>query len=282
MEELHLDKIRVEWESIKAIMDVRERLKAFRSLVFKIEQSMNQLTKESALLCVEILKEAKKIPTGNANVQRILSYPIPPWNASADRTLANLLPIYFRITGRELPTFKYYPNLFADGIIQESDIICIVCNQSRGCIYTGPIFGEIELAGNCICPWCIKDGSASRKLKVTFNDSFTTSSDNLGQNLPNHIREEVEYRTPGYYAWQEATWFYHCSDAAEFLGLAGREELDSLGAGAEAAIRESLSAYGIEDAKLDEMMSYLHKDGLTAYVFRCTKCEKYLGYTDSD
>ena len=69
----------------------------------------------------------------------------------------------------DLPTFKYHPDPLATGSVAESDTECVCCGQVRGYIYTGPVYA-IEEYYNCICPWCIADGSAYEKLDAMFTD----------------------------------------------------------------------------------------------------------------
>ena len=51
--------------------------------------------------------------------------------------------------------------------------------------------------------------------------------------------EEVAYRTPGFSGWQQERWWTHCGDAGQFLGRAGRKELEAFGPEAITAIQDS-------------------------------------------
>lgn len=54
----------------------------------------------------------------------------------------------------QLPSFKYHLDPLSTGSITESESICECCEESRGYIYTGPVYAEVELV-DAICPWCI-------------------------------------------------------------------------------------------------------------------------------
>lgn len=68
-----------------------------------------------------------------------------------------------------LPKFKYHPDPVGTGSIVESDVECCCCGKTRGYIYVGPVYAEEEYE-ECICPWCIADGSARKKLDARFTD----------------------------------------------------------------------------------------------------------------
>jgi len=174
-----------------------------------------------------------------------------------------------------LPVFKYHPDPLATGSIIESDVECVCCGQVRGYIYTGPVYA-IEDYDECICPWCISDGSAHAKLGASFTDE-----ESIGDEVPDTVIEEVAFRTPGFSGWQQEQWWTHCSDAAQFIGRAGQKELMALGPQAIAAIQDST---GLSDGpEWDKFFAALSKDSSpTAYVFRCTKCGALGGYQDCD
>jgi uncharacterized protein len=62
--------------------------------------------------------------------------------------------------------------------------------------------------------------------------------------VPATLVEEVDYRTPYFSGWQLERWFTYCGHAAEFLGVAGRPELEAFGADAIAAIRQQCGSGG--------------------------------------
>ena len=170
----------------------------------------------------------------------------------------------------DLPHFRYHPDPIATGSIKKSDRKCLVCGQARGYIYYGAIYIEGREYGECICPWCIADGSAHEKLGVEFNDYYAIGT--YGNTIPRAVIEEVAYRTPGFSSWQPKEWPSHCDDAAAFLGRVGYAELVEYG---EAAFEAIIYP--------EELMETLDKDGSpTGYLFQCRHCGRYLGDTDCD
>jgi len=180
----------------------------------------------------------------------------------------------------ELPAFKYHPDPVATGSVLRSEAECCCCGKSRGHIYTGPVYA-LEEYDACICPWCIADGSAHEKLDASFSDEEGIGGGGLWDEVPEEVVEEVAYRTPGFSGWQQEQWWTHCGDAAQFLGRAGRKELETFGPEAIAAIMESA---GLDEGpEWQGFFAALDKDGSpTAYVFRCAKCGALGGYQDCD
>jgi uncharacterized protein len=177
----------------------------------------------------------------------------------------------------KLPNFTYHPNPVETGSIKESDTICQVCEQQRGMIYTGPVYSE-EVLNEAVCPWCIADGKAHEKFGAEFVNAAGVGGYRDWEQVPDAIIEGVAYRTPGFSGWQQERWFTHCGDAAEFLGCAGKKELQAFGADAICAIqRES----GLEGADWSTYYGALDKNiGPTAYIFRCRHCSTVGGYSD--
>ncbi|WP_146568293.1 CbrC family protein [Posidoniimonas corsicana] len=179
-----------------------------------------------------------------------------------------------------LPNFRYHPDPVATGNVVESEAECVCCGTARGFIYTGPVYA-IEEYDCCICPWCISDGSAHEKLDASFTDENGIGGGGMWDEVSEELVEEVAYRTPGFSGWQQEQWWTHCEDAGQFLGRAGRKELESLGPDAIAAIQDST---GLNDGpEWQQFFNALDKDGSpTAYVFRCPKCNAVGGYQDCD
>jgi uncharacterized protein CbrC (UPF0167 family) len=145
-------------------------------------------------------------------------------------------------------------------------------------VYTGPVYSTgSDQSG--ICPWCIADGTAHAKLGATFTDEDGIGGYGAWDDVPKNVVETVAHRTPGFSGWQQEQWWTHCDDAAEFIGLAGRKELEALGSQAVAAIMENAGLS--EGREWDNFLAALHKDkGPTAYVFRCRRCGRLGGYQD--
>jgi uncharacterized protein CbrC (UPF0167 family) len=179
-----------------------------------------------------------------------------------------------------LPKFKYHPDPIATGSIKASDTECECCAEQRGYIYVGPVYSVEELS-ECICPWCIADGSAHEKFDAEFTDSAAVGGDSEPPVVPNAVVEEVAFRTPGFSGWQQEHWLACCGDAAAFIGRAGRAELERQWPDAIPSIQQEC---GMVDGP--EWKGYLRAlkkdDSPTAYVFRCLHCGKHLGYSDSD
>jgi uncharacterized protein len=178
-----------------------------------------------------------------------------------------------------LPNFRCYPDPLASGSIEASQSICACCGKARGYVYVGATYGE-EDDFDCICPWCIADGSAHARLKVEFNDPGGVGGYGLWEAVPQAVVDEIAYRTPGFISWQQGQWPTCCGDAAAFLGNFGYPELVQLGEEAVEAIRQSAADF---EGDADIYLHALRKNGSpAAYLFQCLHCKKYLGYSDSD
>ena len=179
-----------------------------------------------------------------------------------------------------LPFFKYHPDPLATGSIIESNTKCVCCGRSQGFIYSGPVYGEDDY-DDCICPWCIADGSAHKQLGASFTDEDCVGGGGEWSPVSHEVVDEVANRTPGFSGWQQERWWTHCGDAASFLGRAGKAELSALGPEAIQAVQDSTGlANGHE---WDAFFEALDKDGSpTAYVFRCRACGAIGGYQDCD
>jgi len=177
-----------------------------------------------------------------------------------------------------LPQFIYHPAPVISGSVQPSTNTCISCDQARGYIYVGPVYA-VEDYEACICPWCIADGSAHRRLGATFIDEDSIGLD-AEEDLDEALVAELSQRTPGFNGWQQEQWFTHCNDAGAFIGKAGYAELLALGAEAMTAVQD---AAGLEDgAEWHTFFSALNKDhGPTAYLFRCRHCSALGAYQDN-
>ncbi len=179
-----------------------------------------------------------------------------------------------------LPKFKYHPDPVDTGSIEKSDTECASCGRNRGFIYVGPVY-SVEEYDDCICPWCIADGSAHDKLDVVFQDqagipgsSFPDSPD-----VADSIIKEVSERTPGFSGWQQEQWFTCCDDAAAFLGRAGYKELNEKWRDAIPIVKNATS---LDGAEWEHFFNMLDKDGgPAAYIFRCLHCGKIGAYQDS-
>lgn len=180
----------------------------------------------------------------------------------------------------ELPKFRYFPDPLGEGSIKISDKQCIVCQQNRGYIYTSYVYAPREYF-ECICPWCITDGSAHDNLGVYFNSGDFVGGGGMWEVVEPAIVDEITNRTPSFNGWQLEMWFTHCRDAAAFLGRVGYLELFIAGQDAIEAIRDSTGL--ASDYEWEQFLHELDKDGSPrAYLFQCLHCGQYGGYTDCD
>jgi len=177
-----------------------------------------------------------------------------------------------------LPTFKYHPDPIATGSIRRSDTGCACCGQQRGYIYVGPVFAVEELS-QCICPWCIADGSAHTRFNAEFTDAAGMGGYSRPPVVPKSVIEEVAFRTPGFSGWQQEHWLACCGDAAAFVGRAGHTELERHWPDAIPSIQKACGM--VDGVDWQGYLRALDKDGSpTAYIFRCLHCGRHLGYSD--
>lgn len=179
----------------------------------------------------------------------------------------------------ELPKFKYHPDPIKTKSIQRSENICESCGKKSGYIYMGPVFSEEEL-DECICPWCIADGSAHQKFDAQFTDFNGVGNYGSWEKVPKNVKEEVSYRTPGFNGWQQERWWTHCDDAALFLDRAGKNEIKEYG---QNLIDELRKEAKMTEKQWGDHFEHMDKEGSpTAYVFKCRECGKLGGYSDFD
>lgn len=169
---------------------------------------------------------------------------------------------------KSLPKFKYHPNLYTNEIVTFANGKCQCCEKKVNAYIETMYCKECV---DCICLYCIADGSAAKK----FDGFFIQDAEEI--NNPEAI-EELYSRTPGYLSWQGEYWLACCNDYCEFIGDVGTKELNEMGISDE-VFDEYEKKYDEEDIK------WL-KDNLTArgevagYLFRCKKCGKYHLHVD--
>ena len=178
-----------------------------------------------------------------------------------------------------LPAFRYHPDPVGTSSIVPSSAVCRACERVRGYIYTGPVYGEVELE-DALCPWCIADGSAAARFAADFVDPAGVGDHGRWDGVSPAVTDEVAKRTPGFTGWQQERWWTHCGDAAAYLGRAGRTELQARWPEAIAALRGEI---GFEGSDWEEYFRSLDAErSPTAYVFRCLHCGQLGGYSDFD
>jgi uncharacterized protein CbrC (UPF0167 family) len=144
----------------------------------------------------------------------------------------------------------------------------------------GPVYAVEELV-DCICPWCVADGSAHSKFDAHFMDADGVGGYGEWEAVPRAIAEEIAFRTPGFSGRQQERWWTHCADAAEFVGAVGSAEAKALG---EQFLEHIRAQAGLEGGpRWAQYLAALDVEhGPTAYAFRCRHCGKLGGYSDSD
>ena len=112
-----------------------------------------------------------------------------------------------------LPHFPYSPNAFNFdlGLFEASTIECPCCEKARG--YSYQLMPYCEEDVEHLCPWCIADGSASKKFEASLCQDISAD-----QPIAVEASEQVYARTPGYISWQGENWLGHCNDACAFIG----------------------------------------------------------------
>ena len=166
----------------------------------------------------------------------------------------------------ELPKFKYNPNALKLGIIKKEKTNCPVCEKERDYVYEGPFYSVDEVER--ICPWCIKDGSASKKYDGEFHDSASCEPVDKDEYL-----QELTTRTPGYSGWQQEQWLSHCGDFCALEAYVGWKEIAHLKNELESDLNQIKSDYGLSQ---EELESYLvNNGGMQGYLFKCIHCEQH-------
>lgn len=153
-----------------------------------------------------------------------------------------------------LPDFPYHPDPLATGVVAASDAACLRCGRVRGYVYSGPVYAEEELRGR-LCPWCIADGSAAERF-----DAHFTGGTHLGEQVPLEVFAAVDRRTPGFTAWQEPRWFFHCGDGAAFLGPVGAAGLAARPEALE-MLRQEIGGWGWPPEQVEHFLGSLERDG---------------------
>ena len=169
-----------------------------------------------------------------------------------------------------LPAFRYHPDPIRSGSIVASPEPCRCCGTPRGYLYDAAVYAE-ETLQDCLCPWCIADGSAHDRFDATFVDSEA-----FPDGTPEAAIEEITQRTPGYSAWQSEHWPACCGDATAFLMPAGITELRKYYRAWEGnVLNHIIYEMGISGGAATRMLGSLDRNaGPTVYLFRCLVCEQ--------
>ena len=173
-------------------------------------------------------------------------------------------------TALPLPVFRYHPDPLRTGSIVASTAKCRCCRKKRGYIYSASVYAEDDLE-DALCPWCIADGSAAAKFEATFVDSEA-----FPEGTPETVIAEICERTPGYSAWQSEQWPVCCNDGTAFLGPAGIDDIRAKYREYEGAVLSHIIyEMKISGGAATRLLASLRRDaGPTAYLFRCSHCER--------
>lgn len=179
-----------------------------------------------------------------------------------------------------LPTFALFRDPVREKSFEVSTDVCEVCGRARGWRYVCNIYGEGD-GEQCICPWCIADGSAAATFDCIFNvgDVYPLSAPQLTP----EDRELVERRTPGFGTWQDHGWMMCCGRASVYVGEAEGAELTGRWASVvPMALKEWRFAESYSAAEKDELIAGIYKGGSPCvYVFECQVCRGLRCLTDA-
>ncbi len=98
--------------------------------------------------------------------------------------------------------------------------------------------------------------------------------------VPGEVAEVVATRTPGFAGWQQERWLYHWADAAAFLGVIGRAQLEPHPDALE-VLRHEHDGYRWTPDEVERYLADLDRSSpASAYLFRCLHCGTHLAYSD--
>lgn len=173
----------------------------------------------------------------------------------------------------ELPKYKYQPNALELGIIEKKNIDCPVCHKNREYAYSGGIYAVEEV--EFICPWCIANGSASKKYDGMYIDAASCEKVSDQNKLI-----ELVTKTPNYISWQQEAWPAHHDDYCSFENYVGWKEIEHLKEKLSGDIERIKSEYRLSQSELEQ---YLVNDGgMQGYLFKCLHCDQHRLHVDTN
>ena len=173
-----------------------------------------------------------------------------------------------------IPTFKYHPDPFGSKVFYKGEPHrCDCCGKETDVWYESPFYALEDV--ECLCPWCIADGSAAAKFNGEFQDC--ASIDHVSD--PEKVKELTE-RTPSYHGWQQEYWMAHCDDFCAFMGYVGWKEIEEMGLAQEIEETYRQDLCGFEFADIRQYM--VQGGSMQGYLFRCLHCGKHFLYADCD
>lgn len=166
----------------------------------------------------------------------------------------------------DLPVFQYNPHALKLGIIKKEKTTCPVCERERDYVYEGPFYSISNVEG--ICPWCIKDGSASKKHDGEFQDA--ASCEPVGKD---EYLIELTTKTPGYSGWQQEQWLSHCDDFCALEAYVGWKEVAHLKSELETDLSRIKTDYGLSQEELEKYL--INNGAMQGYLFKCIHCGQH-------
>lgn len=152
------------------------------------------------------------------------------------------------------------------GSIIKDNIKCSVCNKKGNYLYNGPIHGLYSDKKIKICPWCLADGSASKKyvsegVGLSFNNPLEDSFNLKIKDIK--FAGELIFRTPGAVDFL-GKWPIHCLD---FCVLKDKKKINQI---------KNLSEDIIDNLKkLEKDFPNIEKNKLIeVYIFECLECKE--------
>jgi uncharacterized protein CbrC (UPF0167 family) len=166
---------------------------------------------------------------------------------------------------------------------------CAVCHKETDYVYNGPFYTGNNL--KCICPLCIKDGTAAKKYNGVFQGSVEYKNETISicyldeaqrflfikgdeeiDPIDDDKLNELFFNTPGYTSWQEPIWLSHCNEFCAFIKYIDKEEIISRAEELKDEIKQIENFYGINIQELSDAIGF--------YLFQCLKCGKYRIHKD--
>ncbi|KQL50519.1 hypothetical protein AN964_22950 [Heyndrickxia shackletonii] len=168
---------------------------------------------------------------------------------------------------------KYNPNALFLGVIIKEKTSCPVCKKEREYMYEGPFYAEDNVEG--ICPWCILDGSATKKYDGEFQDVDSCEEVDKQEYI-----DELIHRTPGYVGWQQEYWLSHCGDFCAIVQYVGWEEIKHFENELAEDIKKICTEYGLTKQGFQNGLK--NEGNLQGYLFECIYCGKHRLLVDSN
>ncbi|ECG1721001.1 hypothetical protein D8Z03_25380 [Salmonella enterica] len=159
--------------------------------------------------------------------------------------------------------FNYMKDSYLPTVFKEESFKCDCCNELRNLKYVGPMYYAGDDAP-ALCLECIRSGEAVKKgLVSSFNDIEP-------EGITEVVSEEICFRTPGIFTWQDQSWATHCHDACDYFGDATVQDVKNAD---EKAISLWMQRYGMDRSDWDWSLGQYTPDGdQGVYKFVCRHC----------